>query len=194
MAAGDDAIKDEVSVSWQGPILTRTQSRSWSAPCSRGRPVAPSAAAKSSKAAQQLILAILNSITKAPPPQQGLLATPPAPPLFSTIAAHKNSPTTAPAPSALTSATVGMLAALQKHQTDSLSLLRSSAGPGKNFETRLALLRKLNVSLMMEATAGIRAAGGRRHGIFTRNSFRSCTFGGERGTADFFHGWIGFYC
>ncbi len=53
-----------------------------------------------------------------------------------------------------------MSAAVQKHKTNSLSLLCSSAGPGKNFETRLALLRKLNVSLMMEATAGIRAAGG----------------------------------
>ncbi len=87
-------------------------------------------------------------------------AIPPAPPLFSTIAGENNSPTTAPAPTALASATVGMSAAVQKHKTNSLSLLRSSSGPGKKFETRLALLRKLNVSLMMESTAGVRAAGG----------------------------------
>ncbi len=160
MAAGDDATEEEVSVSRQGPVPTQTRSRSRSVPRSRGRPVAPRAAEKSSKAAQQLILAILNSATKAPSPQQCLPATPPAPPLFSTIAARKNSPTTATAPSALASATVRMSAAVQKHQTNSLSLLCSSAGPGKNLETRLALLRKSNVSLMMEATAGVWAAGG----------------------------------
>ena len=53
-----------------------------------------------------------------------------------------------------------MSAAVQKHKTDSLSLLCSSADPGKIYETRLALLRKTNVSLMMEATAGVRVAGG----------------------------------
>ncbi len=63
---------------------------------------------------------------------------------------------------ALASATVGMSAAVQKHKTDSLSLLHSSSGPGKKFETRLALLRKSNISLMMEATAGVGAAGGMR--------------------------------
>jgi hypothetical protein len=63
-------------------------------------------------------------------------------------------------PSALASVTVEMSAVVQKHQTDSLSLLCSSAGPGKNFEWKLALLQKSNVSLMMEATAGVQAAGG----------------------------------
>jgi len=53
-----------------------------------------------------------------------------------------------------------MSAAVQKHKTHSLSLLCSSSGPGKKIEARLALLRKLNFSLMMEATAGVRAAGG----------------------------------
>ncbi len=149
-----------MSVSRQGPVPTRTPSRSQSAPRSHWRPVAPHAVAKSLKAVQQLILAILNSTTKAPPPRQGLPATPPAPSLFSTIAARKNSPTTAPAPSALASATAGMWAAVQKHQTNSLSLLCSSASPGKYFETRLALLRKSNVSHMMEATADVRVAGG----------------------------------
>jgi hypothetical protein len=50
--------------------------------------------------------------------------------------------------------------AIKKHQTDSLALLHSSAGPGKMFEPKLALLRKMNVSLMMEASVCVRAAGG----------------------------------
>ena len=164
MVADDDATKEEVSASRQGliPARTRSRSRSRSAPRARGRPAVPRAAAKSTKVGQQSILAILNSTTKAPPPWQGLPATPPAPPLFSTIAAQKNSPTTAPALTALASATVGMSAAVQKHKTDSLSLLPSSAAPGKIFETRLVLLRKSNIFLMMEATAGVRAAGGTR--------------------------------
>ena len=49
---------------------------------------------------------------------------------------------------------------IQKHQTNSLSLLCSSTDPGKFFESKLAFLRTSNVSLMMEATAGIWAAGG----------------------------------
>jgi hypothetical protein len=73
----------------------------------------PALRQKTSKAAQQSILAILNSAMKAPPPWQGLPATPPAPPLISTIAARTNSPTIAPAPSALASATVGRTAVVQ---------------------------------------------------------------------------------
>jgi hypothetical protein len=173
MAPDNDTTKEKVSASRQGSIPTRTQSRSHfrsrSAPRTRGQPVAPRAAAKSLKATQQLILAILKSTTKALSPWQGLPATPPAPPLFSTIAARTNSPTITPTPSALASATNGMSAVVQKYQTNFLSLLRSSAGPGKNFETRLALLRKSSVSLMMEATAGVRAAGGT--GFFAQNSF-----------------------
>jgi hypothetical protein len=155
MAAKDDATKEEVSSSRQGPIparTTRSRYRSRSAPRARGRPAAPRAATKSTKVGQQSILAILNSA--------GSPTIPPAPPLFSTIAGGKNSPTTAPAPTALASAAVGMSAAVQKHKTNSLSLLCSSSGSGKKFETRLALLRKSNVSLMMEATAGVRTAGG----------------------------------
>ena len=164
MAPDNDTTKEKVSASRQGSIPTRTQSRSHvrsrSAPRTRGQPVAPRAAAKSSKAAQQLILAILKSTTKALSPWQGLPATPPAPPLFSTIAAHTNSPTIAPVPLALASATVGMSVVVQKYQTNSLSLLRSSVGPGKFFESNLALLQKSNISLIMEAMAGVRAAGG----------------------------------
>ena len=50
--------------------------------------------------------------------------------------------------------------AVKKHQTDSLSLLHSSADPGNMFEKRLALLRKTNISLLLEASACVRAAGG----------------------------------
>ena len=171
MAANNDTTKEEVRTSRQGSVPTQTRSRSCSrsAPCISGQSVVPRAAAKTLNAAQQLILAILNSATKALPPWQGLPATPPAPPLFSTIAARTNSPTITPTPSALASATDGMSAVVQKYQTNFLSLLRSSAGPGKNFETRLALLRKSSVSLMMEATAGVRAAGGT--GFFAQNPF-----------------------
>ena len=112
------------------------------------------------EATQQLILAILNSTTKAPPPWQVLTPISPAPPLFSTIAACTNSPTIALAPSALASVTVGMLAVVQKHQTNSLSLFCSSAAPEIFFESNLALLQKSSISLIMEAMAGVRAAGG----------------------------------
>ncbi len=118
MAAKDDATKEEVSASQQGPIPARTRSRSRprSARCARGRPAAPRAVTKSTKVGQQSILAILNSATKVPPPRQVSPAIPPAPPLFSTIAGKNNSPTTAPVPTALASATVGMSAAVQKHK------------------------------------------------------------------------------
>jgi hypothetical protein len=53
-----------------------------------------------------------------------------------------------------------MASAVKKHQTESLSLLHSSAGPGKDFEKRLALLRKVNISHLVEASACVRAAGG----------------------------------
>ena len=162
MAADTDTTKEEVSTGRQRaiPTQTRSRSRSRSAPRVHKQPVAPRVAAKTLKATQQSILAILNSATKAPPPWQGSMPTPPVPPLFSTIAACTNSLTIAPAPSALASATVGMSVIVQKHQTNSLSLLRSSAGPGKNFESKLALLQKSNVSLMMKAMAGVLAAGG----------------------------------
>ncbi len=53
-----------------------------------------------------------------------------------------------------------MLDVVKKHQTNSLSLLCSLADSGKKCEWNLALLQKLNVSLMMKAMAGVRAAGG----------------------------------
>jgi hypothetical protein len=53
-----------------------------------------------------------------------------------------------------------MASAVKKHQTKSLSLLHSSAGPGKIFEKRLALLRKVNISHLVEASACVRVAGG----------------------------------
>jgi hypothetical protein len=53
-----------------------------------------------------------------------------------------------------------MASAVKKHQTESLSLLHSSAGPGKDFERRLALLRKVNISHLVGASARVRAAGG----------------------------------
>ena len=53
-----------------------------------------------------------------------------------------------------------MASAVKKHQTNSLSLLHSSAGPGKDFERRLALLRKGNISHLVGASARVKAAGG----------------------------------
>jgi hypothetical protein len=52
-----------------------------------------------------------------------------------------------------------MEAAVKRHQTDSLSLLHSSAGPGKDFERRLTLLRKGNISHLVGASARVKAAG-----------------------------------
>jgi hypothetical protein len=98
------------------------------------------------------------STTKAPPPP--LTTTPTVPLSFSKIVLRPKSPSIVPTTPTLASAIEGMASAVKKHQTESLSLLHSSAGPGKKFEKRLALLRKVNISHLVEASACVRAAGG----------------------------------
>jgi len=151
MVDGDAAAKEEVSTSKRAPMRTRSRSRSRSATRGRGRIPAPSEPLSTPKAAAS-ILDILNSTAKAT-----RTTTPATPPTFSEVLARPKSPPTVPT---LASAIEGMEAAVKRHQTDSLSLLHSSAGPGKDFERRLTLLRKGNISHLVGASARVKAAGG----------------------------------
>jgi hypothetical protein len=61
---------------------------------------------------------------------------------------------------ALAAATLELTTAVKKHQDDSLSLLRVTTGTGAILDSKMGLLRKHNVSLMLLATIHVQKAGG----------------------------------
>ena len=175
MMSNAETLVEEVSVGHPSKpfapappcIQSRFQSRS--APHNRGRSTAPRALATTARATPKkfmsLILNILHSTAKANSPPTSHSGTTPTPPPSASFILHHCCATPIPnhrtyTTSALASTTVGMSNAVKKHQTNSLFLLRSSAGPGKNFESKFALLQKKNASLMLMATTSIQAADG----------------------------------
>jgi hypothetical protein len=61
---------------------------------------------------------------------------------------------------ALAAATLELTTAVKKHQANSLSLLCVTTGTGAILDSKMGLLRKHNVSLMLSATIHVLKAGG----------------------------------
>jgi hypothetical protein len=60
---------------------------------------------------------------------------------------------------ALAAATLELTTVVKKHQADSLSLLRVTTGTGAILDSKMGLLRKHNVSLMLLASIHVQKAG-----------------------------------
>jgi hypothetical protein len=89
----------------------------------------------------------------------------PPPPSFATIAAQPPSLNTlklTPTNLTFAAAALELTIAVKKHQADSLSLLHVATGTGTILDSKMGLLRKRNVSLMLPASIHIQKAGGTR--------------------------------
>jgi hypothetical protein len=88
---------------------------------------------------------------------------PPPPPSFATIAALPPSPKPlelTPTNLAIAAATLELMTAVKKHQANSLSLLRVTTSTGTIMDSKMGLLRKHDISLMLSATIRVQKAGG----------------------------------
>jgi hypothetical protein len=158
------------------PLRTRLRSCSCSAPRGHIKLTAPQGKraltpAKASTKPPASILEILHSQTKLRITTSPLPNTLPPPPSFENVATRPPSPKPlelTPTDLAIASATLDLMTAFKKHQTNSLSLLCVTTGTGAAItDSKMGQLRKHNVSLMLSATVRMQKAEGTHFSLKT---------------------------